>query len=283
MPDKPIEIPVAIEDWDDAYANGAYIPGADDYITAWETRARDWRHTIIADQRASLDIAYGDDPREQYDLFHPVGTPLGIVVFVHGGYWVRFNRRYWSHLAEGAVQRGYQVMMPSYRLCPDTTIADICRQVSTAVTHAHAASHNTLPIKLTGHSAGGQIVTRLVCDDTTLPETVQQAIDTVMSISGVHDLRPLLKTALNQSLQLDNASAFQASPALGTPRTQAKVICVAGSDERPEFIRQTQLLANIWTGFGVQTASTLITGKHHFDIIDALAQPDSPMLHALLA
>jgi arylformamidase len=34
-----------------------------------------------------------------YDLFLPEGTPAGLAVFVHGGYWKAFDRSVWSHLA----------------------------------------------------------------------------------------------------------------------------------------------------------------------------------------
>ncbi len=273
-----------IVDWDDAYANSAHIPRANDYIERWEADALAWRQAALARGGALLDRPYGSHPREQYDIFYPTTTSRGLVVFVHGGYWLRFDRRYWSHLAEGAVTKGYTVMMPSYRLCPDTTLAAITEQVARAMTHAYKTESpdGRLPLTLAGHSAGGQIVTRLLCTDSALPADLRQAITVVMSISGVHDLRPLLKTALNESLNLDLPAAVNASPALNTPDTQAHVYCVAGSDERPEFIRQTQLLPLVWFGLGINTSADFIDGKHHFNIIDALRDPDSSLITKLL-
>ena len=64
-------------------------------------------------------------PRNRFDLFLPEDTPKGLVVFVHGGYWVRFDKSYWSHLANGSVEHGYAVAMPSYTLCPQTRISGI--------------------------------------------------------------------------------------------------------------------------------------------------------------
>ena len=295
MSEALIVAPDAIQDWDDAYANSAHIPGAEDYIAQWETQASVWRNTALSHNAATLNIAYGSHPREQYDLFYPATQTRGLVVFVHGGYWLRFDRSYWSHLAQGAVENGYTVMMPSYRLCPDTTIADITRQITVAITHAYRAVSDlagnrapngkttALPLKLAGHSAGGQIVSRLVCEDSELPAQIQQAIDVVLSISGVHDLRPLLKTTLNQSLQLNPSTAFNASPALQTPNTNARVYCVAGTLERPEFIRQTQLLPLCWYGLGVSTTSWLVEHRHHFDIIEDLCDAESTMTSVLLS
>ena len=47
--------------------------------------------------------------------------------------------------------------------------------------------------------------------------------------------------------------------------------CVVGGDERPEFIRQNQLLANIWIGLGAKTREILVKGMHHFSVIDELS------------
>ena len=55
-----------------------------------------------------------------------------------------------------------------------------------------------------------------------------------------------------------------------------------GLDQRPEFVRQNALLANIWAGLGAATAAVEEPGRHHFDVIDGLARPDSPLMQALL-
>src|SRR3546814_5563195 len=51
-------------------------------------------------------------------------SPAGLAVFVHGGYWMAFDKSSWSHLAAGAVARGWAVALPSYTLCPEARISD---------------------------------------------------------------------------------------------------------------------------------------------------------------
>lgn len=53
--------------------------------------------------------------------------------------------------------------------------------------------------------------------------------------------------------------------------------------ERPEFVRQSRLIANVWTGLGADTALTVEAARHHFDVIDGLAGPASPLVRALVA
>lgn len=269
-----------IADWDDAYSNGAHIPGGDAYPARWAERAAAFRSERAAAGRAELDLPYGGGERERYDLFRPEGAAKGTVVFVHGGYWMAFDKGRWSHLAAGPLARGWAVAMPSYTLCPETRIAGITRQMARAV--EVIAGSEAGPLRLTGHSAGGHLVSRLACADAPLTDDVRARVEHVVSISGLHDLRPLLNTRMNATLRLDEAEAAAESPALLRPQPGIGIMCWVGAAERPEFVRQTELLANIWLGLGVATALRLAEGRHHFDVIDDLADPKSDLVAALL-
>jgi len=144
---------------DDAYANVPHIPGGAQYPARWMVAAETFRARLSNARRAELGRPYGDSARQVFDLFHPTGTARGLCVFVHGGYWLRFDRSYWSHLAAGPLARGWAVMMPSYDLCPEVRIADITRQTAQAV--CVLAARNEGPIALVGHSAGGHLVARM--------------------------------------------------------------------------------------------------------------------------
>lgn len=270
-----------ISDWNDAYANGPNIPGGERWPQAWVAPAQAYRDELVGKDRATLDVAYGDRPRNRFDLFLPEGTPKGLVVFVHGGFWRALDNSFWSHLARGSVERGYAVAMPSYTLCPDSRIADITREVAAAITRAAAMIEG--PLLLTGHSAGGHLVTRMISATSPLPDSVRARIRNTVSISGVNDLRPLMKTAMNGDLRIDDAEAQTESPALLRPLPGARLTCWVGGSERPEFLRQNALLANIWIGLGAQTCAIEEPGRHHFNVIDGLADPHHPLLRALLS
>jgi acetyl esterase/lipase len=268
-----------ILDWDDAYANSAHIAGGAEYPGRWGDAAAAFRAGLPPD-RARLGLAYGSHPREKADLFLPEGRPAGLVVFVHGGYWRAFGRGRWSHLAAGPLARSWAVAIPGYPLAPEARIAAITRSVAAAVTAAARTVPG--PVVLAGHSAGGHLVVRQVCADSRLPERIAARIVRVVSISGLHDLRPLLRTRLNVDLRLDAAEAAGESPALLAPRQGAAVHAWVGDAERPEFVRQTTLIANAWTGLGAAMSQTIAPGRHHFDVIAPLAEPDSDLVAALV-
>lgn len=252
-----------ITDWDDAYANAAHIPGGAEWPARWAAEAARFRE------------AHPPQPWDRGEFYLPEGPPLGLAVFVHGGYWMRFGPSDWSHLAGGALARGWAVALPAYPLAPGARIAQITRSVASAI--AEAARRIEGPIALAGHSAGGHLATRMVCARSPLPDAVAARITGCLSISGLADLRPLRRTAMNATLRLDEAEAAAESPALLEPRAGTVLTAWVGADERPEFLRQSRLLADIWAGLGAATDCVVAPDRHHFDVVAPLKDADSAL------
>ncbi|MGM0583675.1 MAG: alpha/beta hydrolase, partial [Pseudomonadota bacterium] len=271
------------DDWDDAYANAAHIPGASAYPELWAREAAAFRAAL--GPRAELDLPYpgplGDAEREAFDLFLPEGEPRGLAVFIHGGYWKAFGRESWSHLAAGAVARGWAVALPGYTLAPQARLGEITRQIAAFL--PQAAARVPGPVRLAGHSAGGHLACRMLCPDVAVAPELRARIAAVLSISGLHDLRPLLRTAMAGTLRLDAAEAAAESPALHAPVPGPCLTAWVGGEERLEFLRQSALIADIWPGLGVPTRLVEEPGRHHFDVIAGLADANSPITEALLA
>ncbi len=263
-----------ILDWDDAYANGAYIDGADEIVSGWAVRAGEVRKAFPSEV-----IQTGPGERQFVDLYRPKLAGQGLTVVVHGGYWMAFSGRDFAHLVRGPLERGQAVAALTYTLAPDARIADITQEIAQAV--RVLAERNSGPIRLIGHSAGGHLVTRMMCEGV-LPSHMVERIEHIVSISGVHDLRPLLRTRMNETLRLTEEEARQESPALCDPVPGLKLTCVVGSEERPEFRRQSALLANIWTGMDVDTRAVELPEEDHFSIIAGLEGPDGHLTKLLL-
>lgn len=263
-----------ITDWDDAYDNSGHVPQVAQLAEDW-LRKSDAFHAA----RPRETLQYGPGARQFVDLYRPEKAAQGLVLFVHGGYWHLRTGRDFSFLAAGALARGYAVGIVTYTLAPEARMSAITADIRAAL--ACAADAVGGPIHLAGHSAGGHLVSRMGCAGV-LDGALAQRIAHILSISGIHDLRPILRTRMNKVLGMDAAEAAAESPALLAPRDGLRLTCVVGSDERPELLRQTDLLANIWWGFGVETRAVHLPGLHHFDVIDGLATPDGQLTRMLL-
>ena len=260
---------------DDDYANAAYIPDAESFLEYWDEAARNYRQAEYTLGRAQLNQPYGAHPDQAFDLFYPSGRPEGLVVFVHGGYWLRFGRRDFSHLAQGATLRDWAVAIPSYPLAPAASIPQITQSIAAAITEA--AGRISGPICLVGHSAGGHLVARMGQNDVVFPSEVRDRIRKIIPISPVADLLPLMQTEMNATLKLNATSAKAESPASQPKPDKIDVHVWVGAEERPAFLAQAQLLADRW-----QASLTIEISKHHFDVIAGLEDPKSELMAVLL-
>jgi acetyl esterase/lipase len=250
------------QDIDRAYQNGAFIPGSDAMPAAWDARAAAFRDGA----RAELGLAYGADARNRFDLFHPDATARGLLVFLHGGYWLAFGRETWSHLAAGAVARGWAVAMPSYTLAPQATIPQITTEIVQAV--GAASDRIAGPVVVTGHSAGGHLAARI-------GNLGLDRVARLVPISPVAELSPLMQTDMQAKLHLTPEICAAESPARHPLRCAAHVW--VGAQERPAFLWQARLLSEEWS-----CPWTPEPGRHHFDVIDGLTDPNAPLTRACL-
>ncbi|MEM0908008.1 MAG: alpha/beta hydrolase [Pseudomonadota bacterium] len=261
---------------DRAYDSTTFIPGGSEFSDRWAKDAAAFRQTA----NALLDVPYGEGERERYDIFWPGGPAHGLVVYIHGGYWMRFDKSSWSHLAAGPLEYGFAVMMPTYPLCPDERISTITQCVARAIDHvAHKVDG---PIIVGGHSAGGHLAARMACRPSPLSPPTAERLQKVISISGLHDLRPLLKTTRNDTFGLTLEEACAESPALLYP-APIDVVAWVGDGERPEFRRQNTMLSVMWQGLARSVRHVEAYDRHHFDVIADLADPSSALTNAFIS
>lgn len=227
-----------------------------------------------------IEVEYGPQPRERLDLFPATAAASPVLVYLHGGYWRSLDKRDQSFIAPPFVKRGAMVVLPDYDLCPSVTIEQIVLQTVQALVwvHRHAAEHGGDPqrIVVAGHSAGGHLAAMmLACDWRAVSEGLPaDLVKSALSISGVHDLSPLVHVPfLQNDLRLTAASARKLSPAL-LPAPPGRLVAVVGGDESEEFQRQTALIAARWRSPTVVT-SMVVAGDNHMTVLGRLADPRS--------
>jgi len=252
---------------DRAYANGDFITGAADFPPRWAAKAAEFRASLGA--RARLDLPYGTGERNQFDLFLPKTTPRGLMLFIHGGYWLAFDRKGWSHLAAGALARGHACAMPSYTLAPQARIAQITQEISAALNAAADLIQG--PITVTGHSAGGHLAARMA--NTGMGGQASARIRACVPISPLAELAPLMDTSMNADLGLTAAECALESPARLPLREGVDAHIWVGAQERPTFLWQARTLSEEW-----DCPWSAAPTRHHFNVIDDLEDATSPLM-----
>jgi arylformamidase len=224
--------------------------------------------------------AYGGGERHRYDLFATGrrGHTTPLVVYIHGGYWQRGDRKEYSFVARELVAKGCDVALPSYTLAPAASIGAILDELKLCLA-ALWRTTGRRPV-VVGHSAGGHLAAALLATDwSKVPGVPDDLVRAAYAISGVFDLEPLIPTSLNPALKLDAASARAMSPLFWSPPPKDRwLIAAVGGNESREFLRQSLAIAGAWSAAGVKAECVVVPGTNHFTIVEALTDPDSPML-----
>ncbi len=267
------------------YNNRAAVPEHPEWMARYTTMSAAARDAL----RPRLDVRYGPNAQETMDLFLPSGTPRGTFVFLHGGYWRAFDKRDFSFVAPPLVAQGIAVAIANYDLCPAVTVATIvdeCRR-AVAFVAGDGAAHGLAPRRIVvgGHSAGGHLVAMLFATDWSRYGFTRPPLAGGVTLSGVHDLAPMVLASFNVDLKLDAAEADRLSPVRMRPTTPVPLVMAVGGAETSEFLRQTQILWDAWPENRPPgtTAPLIVPGRHHFSVVVDYADPERELTRRTLA
>ena len=262
-------------DWLNAqYNNRALVPDYARHLARWAEASALSR----SQSDCQLDLPYGDGAAEKLDVFVPPRPGAPVLVFVHGGYWRALDKSDVSFVAPVFTQAGAMVVVPNYALCPAVSVEHITLQLVRSLQWVwhNAARHGGDPqrIVVAGHSAGGHLAAMLLsCRwKQVADELPAQLVGGALSISGLFDMEPLRHTPFLQTdLRLTPASVRRLSPAF-FPRPKGKLYATVGGAESDEFLRQNQLIRDVWGPTAVPVCETL-PGRNHFTVLESLVDP----------
>ena len=275
-------------DYEAEYNNRRRVPDNEAISAPFIAASADWRAKgdMLADQ------PYGPGERHRFDLFRAqrpgsgAGTrsgPAPLVVYIHGGYWQRGDRKAVSFAARELNARGIDVACPSYSLAPAVPVSAIVDELRQClrVLHERTKAH---PV-VVGHSAGGHLAAAMLATDWSAVSGVpKDLVRSAYAFSGVFDPAPLITTSLNEALRLDAVSARAIDLIHGrAPPSSATMVAAVGAEESPEFIRQSLALAEAWSRAGVKAECVLVPNANHFSIVGEMARPESAVLARIVS
>lgn len=136
-----------------------------------------------------------DADKHRLDIYRPRGAARRpVLFFVHGGAWVRGDRKQYPFFGNHFAKAGYVVVVPSYRLGPKhmhpAQIEDVAAAFAWTVRNIAAYGGDPSRIVVAGHSAGGHLVALLAANEKYLRAhgLDARAIRGVISLSGVPDV-----------------------------------------------------------------------------------------------
>lgn len=135
-----------------------------------------------------------DDGWPVYTLTPTLSTPVGNVIYAHGGGWLNeIVSFHWRLVAQIAVEASTVVTVPIYPLVPFGTADEVMNRI-VAMVRANTATNGS--VALAGDSAGGQIALSAALalrdDGVTLPATVliSPAVDLTITNPDIPTVQP---------------------------------------------------------------------------------------------
>lgn len=160
-----------------------------------------------------------DAAKHQLDIYRPRGAKgRPVLLFVHGGAWVRGDRKQYPFFGNHFAKAGFVVVIPSYRLAPKNPhpaqIEDVAAAFAWTVTHIAAHGGDARRIYAAGHSAGGHLVALLATNPDWLKAhgLTTASIRGVISLSGVPDIAGMVGDGESRVFGRNPAVLKAASP-----------------------------------------------------------------------
>lgn len=229
---------------------------------------------------ARLDLLYGPESRHKLDIF-PAGPKDPVLIFIHGGYWKAGSKdaRRFPALEWG--KRNVSWVCLNYRLLPNASLAEAVDDVRNATLWLakYGRAHGIDPeqIHITGNSAGGHLAAMIAAAGW----QDRPRINSLIAISGLYDLAPVIETQAKDWLKLTAQSTERLSPINNPPPSGLPVLLGCGGAETNAFRYQMEIYADTCHRAGCPTQTFESPGADHFKIIGEYGVPDSPLFSRL--
>lgn len=238
--------------------------------------------TIIADI-PYYDGEDADRVRHTLDLYLPqTEAPFPLVFYVHGGAWVGGSKDSYANIGRALAAEGLGVVIVNYRLSPGVThpahVQDLARAFAWVMDSIEAYGGDPTRIVLTGHSAGGHMVSLLVLDPAYL-EAVGYApedVAGVVAFSGVFVIDDWIVQWARGAFPADAAGRAAASPLALIPHEDQTVppfLLLVSEDDYPELIVETQAMTAMLEEAGVDAQAAIIADREHFTLVTRIGAP----------
>jgi arylformamidase len=256
-----------------------------DYLSRWKSQSTDVR----ARYGRHLDIRYGAHEAETLDLFLPERPADGVPVQIlfHGGFWRALHKDEYAFVAAPGLERGIAAVVVNYALCPTVSMTELVMQCRRAVewtaTNVGSLTGSAANLYLSGHSAGAHLVASMLATDWSsfnLPRP--PSVRAACAVSGLYDLAPMRCIDIKDDLKLTEDEVEALSPIHQPIYLRPPMLLATGALESSEFTRQTALYAARAKTAGVTVNSVQVPDRHHYSVLDALADPQHSLCRCWL-
>ena len=262
------------------------VPNFEEYFREEQNQSQ----KVRASRRGILDVSYGITDRSKLDIFPGTSKKLPTLVFVHGGYWRSRHKDEFNFIANAVDQAQAGVIVIGYDLCPTYTVRQMVEQIRIALIwvtrNADRYGCRGERLVLCGHSAGAHLLATQMTCSWLGRELSHELISSMVLISGIYLLDPVLQISVNDDIRLTSDEARELSPMRHSPDPLIPIDIVVGGSETQGWQAQSVDFFRLVQQQSPFSTFHLRPGLNHFSILNEVAAPDryiSRLLQARLA
>lgn len=222
----------------------------------------------LAGIRVTRGTAYGTQDRQVLDVYAPAEAQRSpVLVFFYGGSWQGGHRADYAFIAGILAARGFVVVLPDYRIYPETRypgfVEDCAAAVEFVCGHAQAFGGDPDAVFLMGHSAGAYnaVMVALAPD---APELAG-----VIGLAGPYDFLPLKDPTL-KTIFAEPSDIRDTQPITHAHGDAPPMFLATGGADRTVLPRNTTALAARLRQFGAAVETKIYPNLGHIGILLAL-------------
>jgi arylformamidase len=270
---------------DAAYDQAAYAPLMGQVLKRLATSSEEARVRLGAPKR----LAYGPTAVEALDLY-PANKPNApIFVFIHGGAWLRGEAKDYGYPAELFVNAGVNYVALDFIAvgAANGDIGVMAEQVRRGIAwvykNAARFSGDTSRFYVGGHSSGGHLCGMALVTDWQkefgLPADM---VTGGLCMSGLYDMKPVRLSKRSSYVKFTDDMEQAMSSLRHIERLRAPIIVTYGTNETPEFQRQSRDFAAAVKAAGKPVELIEAPNFNHFEMCESLGNPFGPNGRAAL-
>ena len=232
---------------------------------------------------------YGQKDMEKLDVYATSKSNAPIIIYIHGGAWrIGFAEDY-AFPAPLFTKAGIHWIAIDFDSVLDVEgdlmvlAGQVRRAVAWIYNNAEKFSGNKDNIYLCGHSSGAHLAA--VCLTTDWQSGFNLPPDIIkggLCCSGMYDLEPVRLSARSEYLNITEETENKLSPQRHLDKLIAPVIISHGTNESPEFIRQSNEFAQAIEKINKTVDYVIGIDLNHFEILETLAHQSGLLAISLL-
>jgi arylformamidase len=270
---------------DDAYDQSKYAPNFQQVLKRYASNSTSARSRIGEPRRES----YGPSAIERLEIYSPKSASAPIHIHIHGGAWRQRPATEYAFPAEMLIKAGAHYVVPDFVSVDETKgdltpmVDQVRRAIAWTIQNAARFGGDPSRVFLSGFSSGSHLAgVALITDwkaDFGLPDDV---IKGAVLSSGLYDLKAVRLSARSKYVAFTDETEQKFSTQRHLDRIRTPLILAHGSEETPEFKRQTRDFAKAVTDAGKPCRFFINENYNHFEMMETFGNPYGLLGRAVL-